>query len=200
MNAKKTPDDYFDRPRKWQDEVQALRTILQSTALTEEIKWGAPCYTFNGKNVIGLGAFKDYFGLWFHQGALLADKDKVLINAQEGKTKALRQWRMTSMDGIDEGAITAYVHEAIDLVKAGIAIGPARHKSLVIPTELSAALSLNKAAMVAFETLRPGQKREYADYIAEAKQAATKERRLIKVLPIIISGIGLNDKYRKSKS
>ncbi len=200
MNAKKTPDEYFNTPRNWQNEVLALREILCGTELVEKIKWGAPCYTFDGKNIVGLGAFKDYFGLWFHQGVLLADKNKVLINAQEGKTRALRQWRMASMENIDSGLVTAYIHEAIDLAKAGKSITPERNKPIVIPYELSTVLSLDETMKDAFDALRPGLKREYADYISEAKQATTKERRLEKILPMILAGIGLNDKYRKSKS
>ncbi len=89
----KTVDDYIEAAEPWQDELIRLRKILRSTDLEETVKWGAPCYTHDGKNVVGMASFKSYVGLWFHQGALLGDKKKVLINAQEGKTKALRQWR-----------------------------------------------------------------------------------------------------------
>lgn len=87
MKRAKSVDDYVDQSDQWRDEIRRLREILRSTNLLEEIKWGAPCYTCKGKNVVGLGAFKSYFGLWFHQGALLKDDQKVLINAQEGVTK-----------------------------------------------------------------------------------------------------------------
>ncbi len=78
MKNRKTPDEYFETQQQWRAELKALRAILLSSALTEEIKWGAPCYTFDGKNMVGLGAFKSYFGLWFHQGVLLEDKQKIL--------------------------------------------------------------------------------------------------------------------------
>ncbi len=196
MKRAKTVDDYIaESPRR--DELERLQTILQSTELEECVKWGGPCYTIAGKNVVGLGAFKSYFGLWFHQGALLADKDKVLTNAQEGKTKALRQWRMTSMDDIDEKKINRYLKEAISLAKEGREIAPDRNKPLTVPAELSKALREDKAAGAAFKQLTQGQKREYAEYIAEAKRADTKERRLEIILPMIKAGKGLNDKYRK---
>ena len=97
---------------------QRLRAILDATPLTAEIKWGAPCYTFNGKNVVGLMAFKSYFGLWFHQGVALKDEASVLINAQEGKTKALRQWRMTSVKDIKPAIVKRYLKEAIEIASA----------------------------------------------------------------------------------
>lgn len=119
MKRYKTIDDYIANAAKWQDELGRLREILQSTELTEDVKWGAPCYTYDGKNVVGILGFKSYFGLWFHQGVLLEDRKKVLINAQEGKTKALRQWRMNSPNDIKPAAINVYVREAIQLVKDG---------------------------------------------------------------------------------
>ncbi len=195
MKRVKTIDDYIsDSPRR--QELERLRAILQSTELEECIKWGGPCYTVGGRNVVGLGAFKSYFGLWFYQGALLADKADVLVNAQEGKTKALRQWRMMSMDDIDEKKIRRYLKEAISLAKEGREIAPDRNKPLAVPAELSKALREDKAAGAAFKMLTQGQKREYAEHIAEAKRADTKERRLEKILPMIKAGKGLNDKYR----
>ena len=109
MRRASSVDDYIDHAGQWQEELVRLREILCSTPLTEEVKWGGPCYTWNGKNIVGIGAFKSYFGLWFHQGALLKDDKKVLINAQEGKTRALRQWRMTSSADIKPGVIKRYV-------------------------------------------------------------------------------------------
>lgn len=91
MKRANSVDDYIKTSDNWQDELVQLRGILAATGLVEEVKWGAPCYTSNGENVVGIGAFKSYFGLWFFQGALLRDDQKVLVNAQEGKTKALRR-------------------------------------------------------------------------------------------------------------
>ena len=194
--AKKTVDDYIAGAKHWQAELTRLRKILAGTGLEETIKWGAPCYTHEGKNVVGLGAYKSYFGLWFYQGALLADKDGVLLNAQEGKTRALRQWRFTAASQVEPARIKAYVAEAIQLADQGQEIKPARGKALVLPKELRAALDENADAAAAFASLTPGRQREYADYVAEAKRADTRARRLAKILPMIQAGRGLNDRYR----
>ena len=176
--------------------MRQLREILRSTELKEEVKWGGPCYTHAGKNVVGIGAFNSYFGLWFHQGALLADKKAVLINAQEGKTKALRQWRMHSASDIKPSIMKSYVKEAIRLVDEGKAIRPDRAKPVVVTPELQNAMQKTKGAIAAFRELRPGLQREYADFVANAKREDTRSRRIEKVLPMIVAGIGLNDKYR----
>lgn len=197
MKSKKTPDEYFNNLERWSDELRKLREIVTSTELVEEIKWGMPCYTFKGKNVVGMSGFKSYFGLWFHQGALLKDEKGLLINAQEGKTKALRQWRMHSAADINPQLIKRYLKEAIGFAREGVEIAPARKKSLAIPPELKMALEKNKRAAAAFEKLTPGLRREYADYVAEAKRADTKERRLKKILPMIAKGAGLYDKYKR---
>lgn len=196
MTAKKTPDAYFKNAEKWREELLALRKVLLSTGLTEELKWGSPFYTADGKHIVGLTAFKNHFCLWFPQGALLKDTQKVLINAQEGVTRAQRQWRMQDAKDIKPAIIKAYVKEAVSLAKAGKEIKPKPKGALVLPDELKTALSKDKRAGAAFEKLTPGKQREYADYIAEAKQAATKERRLEKILPMIAAGAGLNDKYK----
>jgi uncharacterized protein YdeI (YjbR/CyaY-like superfamily) len=94
MKRANSVDEYIADAGTWKNELKRLREILRSTELKEEVKWGGPCYTCDGKNVVGIAGFKSYFGLWFHQGALLKDPKKVLMNAQEGKTKAMRQWRM----------------------------------------------------------------------------------------------------------
>ncbi|NJO87983.1 MAG: DUF1801 domain-containing protein, partial [Chloroflexia bacterium] len=98
MKYSKSIEEYIENNPQWGKELTQLISIVRETGLEETIKWGAPTYTFNGKNIVGLGAFKSYVGLWFHQGALLADPEKKLINAQEGTTKALRQWRFNSME------------------------------------------------------------------------------------------------------
>lgn len=188
-------DDYI-AGSLWKTELARLREIMLSTELTEEVKWGAPCYTYEGKNLVGLGSFKSYFGIWFHQGALLSDPEQVLINAQEGKTKALRQWRFESKKDIKVRLIRAYVKEAIALQQQGQEIKPSRSKSQSVPTELSEALDKNKKAKSAFAKLTPGRQREYSEYIEQAKRQDTKQRRISKILPMIADGIGLNDQYR----
>ncbi|MDJ0905277.1 MAG: DUF1801 domain-containing protein [Woeseiaceae bacterium] len=115
MAQKKTVDDYIRNARQWNEELARLRKILLSTGLEETIKWGAPCYTHNGKNVVGMSGFKSYFGLWFFEGAAIEDDAGVLINAQPGKTKMLRQWRMTSAKDIKPAVIKRYVKRAMSV-------------------------------------------------------------------------------------
>ena len=131
MRRAKTVDEYIASAPHWRKELARLREILQGTDLEETVKWGAPCYTVDGKNVVGLGAFQSYVGLWFFQGALLADPHGVLINAQEGKTKAMRQWRFAEGKGIDARKIRSYVREAIEQQRKGAEIKPERARSLI---------------------------------------------------------------------
>ena len=188
--------DYLDGAEQWQEELRRLREILVSTELEEAVKWGAPCYTHNGKIVVGIGGFKSYVGLWFWQGALLADPHNVLINAQEGRTKAMRQWRFSSLKEIRVRKIKAYVSEAISLQEKGLEIKADRNKPLKIPDELKNALSANGTVSECFLKFTRGKQREFADYISDAKRLETKLRRLEKIIPMIKSGVGLNDKYR----
>lgn len=196
MQRAKTVDAYIHGAHQWQAELFKLRDILNSCALQETVKWGAPCYTAHGKNVVGIGSFKSYVGLWFYQGALLSDPQGVLINAQTGRTKALRQWRFTSAAQIKPRIIKSYVREAIGLAAAGKEIKPARNQALTLPAELKHALADQPDTKQAFESLTKGKRREYAQYIAEAKRDATKAARLDKILPMIQAGVGLNDRYR----
>ena len=196
MKRAKSVDDYIRSAAQWQPELKRLRDILKGTQLEEEVKWGAPCYTFNGKNVVGIGGFKSYFGLWFHQGAMLDDKAGVLINAQEGKTKALRQWRMSAARDIKPVVIRQYIKESIAHIDSGREIKADRTKPILVPDELRKAMRRHKGATAAFRQLRPGLQREYANYVAEAKRDETKQRRIEKILPMIFAGKGLNDRYR----
>lgn len=196
MKRYKTVDAYLAGAGQWKPELTRLRSILQSTGLEETVKWGAPVYTHAGKRVVGLGGFKHWCGLWFFQGALLSDKKKLLMRAQEGKTKALCQMRFRPGDKIDARVIKAYVKEAIELADRGIEIKPERGKPVKVPRELQAVFRKRKKAAAAFEKLTLGRRRDYAEYVASAKQDATKQRRIDKILPMIESGVGLNDKYR----
>ncbi len=195
MIKPKSVEDFINTREKWQSEIRRLREILLSMELDEAIKWMFPCYLHNGKNVVGIGGFKTYFGLWFYEGASLKDSAGSLANAQEGKTKDMRQWRMTSAKDIKVRAIKAYVKEAIEISKL-----PTTKKSKVtsveVPPELHGALKKDSKAADAFGNLTPGRQRDYADYIATAKRAETKLKRLTKILPMIKSGAGLNDMYR----
>ena len=200
MKRFQSVDDYIDSAEHWQKELRTLRKILQATPLEETVKWGGPCYVLEGKHVVGLGAFKSYVGLWFHQGALLSDPKGVLINAQEGKTKALRQWRFTSAKDIKPALIKAYVKEAVELQKQGKEIKPDRRKPAPKPPpQLAAALAANARAKRAFASLTPGRRREYVEHVAQAKREATKLDRVKKIIPMIAAGKGLHDRYRPAK-
>lgn len=189
----------MDKVNQWKEELDRLAGILNKLPLEKTVKWGADVYTYEGKNVVSYGGFKNFFTLWFFNGVFLQDKHKVLINAQEGKTKSLRQWRFTSLDEIDEKKIIAYVTEAIAVEKKGLKIAPQPAPEVEMPAEFAAALSKSKKLKTAFEKLRPSCKKEYTMYIAEAKQAATRERRIEKITPMILAGTGINDHYKKNK-
>jgi uncharacterized protein YdeI (YjbR/CyaY-like superfamily) len=196
MKRFRTVDEFIAKTELWKAELTGLREIMLSTGLDETVKWGFPVYCYAGKNIVGIGSFKSYFGVWFFQGALLKDKKNKLINAQEGVTKSMRQLRFQSADDMDAQLIRSYVAEAIRLAKQGVKIPPNRNRPLEIPPELAAALQKSKNAKKAFEKLSASCQREYAQYIATAKQDATKQRRLQKILPMIAAGEKLNDKYR----
>lgn len=191
-----TVDDFINNAKVWQKELILLRTIIETTGLEESIKWGGPVYTYQNKNIIGMAAFKNYVGVWFFNGALLKDPLKVLANAQDGKTIAMRQWRFTSSEVIDEKNLLLYINEAIENQKNGIEIKPVRKKEFSIPELLSQSFTEDKAFETAFKALSEFKKREYSEYIETAKREETKLQRLEKIKPMVLSGIGLNDKYR----
>lgn len=192
----KTVDDYIAQADRWRDEIARLRAILLDVGLDETVKWGGHCYTLDGRNVVGIGAFKSCFGLWFVQGALLADPAKRLVNAQPGKTRAMRQWRMQSAADIRPRLVRQYASEAAELAARGREIRPRRRPAASLPPELEAALGADNAARTAFDKLTPGRRREFAEFIAGAKRAETRERRVARALPLIREGRGLNDPYR----
>lgn len=196
MTRARDPDRFYDTACRWQDELGVLRKLLLETGLTETVKWGSPCYTHEGANIVSVVSFKSYFGLWFFQGALLDDAEGVLINAQAGNTRAQRQWRMRDVSDIRPAIIRRYLDEAVKLADTGATIAQARNRALVIPDELQQALDENASSKKQFDALRPGQKREYANHVADAKRAETRRRRVEKILPMIARGIGLNDRYR----
>jgi uncharacterized protein YdeI (YjbR/CyaY-like superfamily) len=179
----------------WESELRALRKVLADTELNEEIKWGSPHYTLSGKNVVGMAGFKAYFGLWFHNGVFLTDPYNVLVQSDGGNTRGLRQWRFQSIEELDLSKIKAYVAEAIANQKAGKEIKP-QPKQIATPDELKEALASNAQLSEAFDSLTPGRQKEYAEYIASAKQQTTRLSRLEKCTPLILSKVGLNDRYR----
>lgn len=200
MAKKKTTEDkslgMIYKADQWAEELDLLYNIIRKTELVEETKWGGPCFTLNGKNVLGLGGFKSYVGIWFHQGVFLKDPKKVLVNASEGKTKALRQWRFQSKKEIDAKLVTQYIEEAISNARTGKELKPEKKENVKVPAELEILLKKNKKAKSIFESLTPFKQREYNDYISEAKQEKTRLSRAEKSLELILQGKGLNDKYR----
>ncbi|MCL6294712.1 YdeI/OmpD-associated family protein [Jejuia spongiicola] len=188
-------EEYIEENTHFSEALSILRNIINTTELEETVKWNAPVYTLNNKNVIGLGAFKKHFGIWFFNGVFLEDKQNLLVNAQEEKTKALRQMRFESVKEIDKNIVLAYVKEAIENQKLGKEVKPDRSKKeTIIPQELKAILA--SELKTSFESLSAYKQREYCEYISSAKREATKQTRLEKIKPMILQGVGLNDKYK----
>ncbi|HLV70773.1 MAG TPA: DUF1801 domain-containing protein [Xanthomarina sp.] len=196
MKKTNSIEEYIESNAHFSEALEVLREIINSTELEETLKWNAPVYALNGKNVVGIGAFKNHFGLWFFNGVFLKDKNNLLEQAQE-KTKGIRQMRFESIDDIDKHAVLAYVKEAIDNQKLGKEIKTEKKgKTIVIPKELQITLETNINFQAAFKALTPGKQREYCEHIASAKQEKTKMSRLEKIKPMILKGVGLNDKYK----
>jgi uncharacterized protein YdeI (YjbR/CyaY-like superfamily) len=189
---KKNP---WDKNSKWPEELELLKSIVNKTGLTETVKWGGIAYTYNGKNVLGIGGFTDFFTIWFFKGVFLKDEAKVLVNAQEGVTKSLRQWRFTTKEQVNEKLVLQYIKEAIEVEKAGLAVKPEK-KPFTIPERLQAELDASPVLLEAFMKFSPYKQREFAESIETAKQEKTLVARMEKIKPLILQGIGLNDKYR----
>ena len=189
--------DYINEHAEWQHQLTKLHTIMLGCGLEESIKWGMPAYSSKGKLLIGVGAFKAHVAIWFHHGANLKDPAKKLINAQQGKTKAMSQWRLSDSDTIDRALLTAYVNEAIANDSAGLKISPGPRPMAPIPAALATALSGNAALKTAFEALSPGKQKDYVAHVAEAKRSSTQQSRTEKITPMILRGEGLNDRYRR---
>ncbi|MEO0525827.1 MAG: DUF1801 domain-containing protein [Bacteroidota bacterium] len=196
MDAKEKVEAYYSKEGPFKEGIALLRNLAVTTELEETYKWNFPVYTINKKNVLGICCFKNHFGVWFFNGAFLKDVNKVLENAQEGKTKAMRHWKFTSMDDIDSKKVLAYIREAIINQKKGIEHEPQRKEKVKIPMLLKIALEEKPGLKIDFEALSPYKQKEYYEYISEAKQEKTKLSRLEKIVPMIKQGIGLNDKYR----
>ncbi len=197
MDKAEKLDAYFSKPSPWKEGINQLRDIIGDTELKEEWKWSFPCYTINGRNVLGIGRFKNHFGIWFFQGVFLKDKKGLLRNAQDGKTKAMRSLHYESLEDLDENLALEYILEAIENAKEGKEIKPERNtKKVAIPEELENAFQKKEELQSAFQKLTPSKQREYAEHIGGAKQEATRLRRLEKCVPMIIEGVGLHDKYK----
>lgn len=191
-------DWYFTRGeefQRWGACLKALRTILLGvSAFTEELKWGHPCYTVGGKNVVLIHAFKDYCALLFHKGALLKDAKKLLVQ-QTANVQAARQLRFTSLAEIKKNAtlIKAYALEAAALEKSGAKVAMKTHVEYKPPEELLRKFRAMPRFKEAFEALTPGRQRGYILFISGAKQAATREARVEKHVDRILDGLGLDD-------
>jgi len=197
MKSFKTVDEYILNVAEGREILIVLRGLVGLTELTETVKWGIPVYTINDKNVLGIAAFKSYVGLWFYNGSFLKDEAGVLINASEGVTKALRQWRFTSVDEIDDTLVLKYLHEAIENQKEGKELKSDRSKPVIIPDELTEVFNEDKQLKTLFNQFTTGRQREFAEFVSSAKQAETRKARVQKIIPLILENKGLNDKYRK---
>lgn len=185
----------WNKVNQWEEELEIIKSILAKTELIETTKWGAPIYILDNKNIVGVGGFKSYFGVWFMNGVFLKDKAQVLVNAQEGVTKALRQWRFNSKEEINEKLLLAYIKEAIENEKKGLSHKPEK-KEVIICEFFQNELKNDILFAKAFEAFSPFKQKEFLEYIATAKQEKTKISRMEKIKPMILQNIGLNDKYR----
>ena len=181
---------------KWREELALLRSIIQTAGLAKTIKWGAEVHTHNGKNVVSFGGFKNYFALWFYNGVFLKDKYKVLMNAQEGRTKALRQWRFTSREEVNEKRILEYIREAVRNEDEGRVWKAEKSKPAETPRLMQGYFNRDKRLKSAFEKLTPYEQKEYIEHISSAKKKETKIARMEKSIPMILEGVGLHDKYK----
>lgn len=182
---------------KWDDAEEIMQQIIAQTALTKTLKWGSDVYTYNNKNVVSWAGFKNYFAIWFFNGVFLSDIEKVLINASDGKTKSLRQWRFERISDMNPKKILMYINEAIQIAKDDKEIKPDKAQKLKPEGWLQAALHKDKELNAAFKKLSSGKQNEYILHIEEAKQDKTKQNRIEKIKPLILAGTGLNDKYKR---
>jgi uncharacterized protein YdeI (YjbR/CyaY-like superfamily) len=193
MNPK--VDGYLSKAKKWQEEMEKLRLIILDCQLTEELKWGKPCYTFQQTNIVLIVGFKEYCALIFCKGALLNDAHGLLIKPGEN-TQAGRQIRFTNVREIVEmkSILKGYIFEAIEAEKAGLQVNYKKHTELIFPEEFQNKLDQIPALKTAFNALTPGRQRAYHLYFSAAKQSKTRESRVEKCMPRILQGKGLDDR------
>ena len=191
MNPK--VDAYVREAQKWQQETKKLRMIIRGCGLTEELKWGKPCYTFRESNVVIIQGFKEYCALMFCKGALLKDPNRILKKPGES-TQAARQIRFTNVREIIEmePVVKAYICEAVEAEKAGLEVHFKKNPE-PIPEELQKKLDEIPALKTAFYALTPGRQRGYILHFSAAKQSKTRESRIGKCMRRILSGKGLLD-------
>jgi uncharacterized protein YdeI (YjbR/CyaY-like superfamily) len=192
MNPK--VDFYFTKAKTWQEESKKLRRIILGCGLTEELKWGKPCYTFQGSNIVIIQGFKEYCALLFCKGALLKDSRRILIQQTEN-VQAARQIRFTNALEIAEweSSVKAYIHEAIEVERAGLEVTYKKTAEFKVPEEFQNKLDGIPALKAAFDALTPGRQRGYIFYFSGAKQSQTRQARVEKCIPQILKGKGLDD-------
>ena len=185
---------FFKKDTKWQEEYGQLREIILDCGLTEELKWGCPCYTLEGSNVVLIHGFKDYCALLFHKGALLKDPRKILIQQTENVQSA-RQIRFKHLDQIVdmESTLKSYIKNAIKVEKSGVKVEMKKTSEFAMPDEFKKRLEKSASLKKAFEALTPGRQRGYLLYFSSAKQTKTREERVAKYAPKILKGKGLED-------
>jgi uncharacterized protein YdeI (YjbR/CyaY-like superfamily) len=187
-------DAFLKRQDRWKAEMSRLRTFVASTGLTEELKWGKPCYALEGKNVALLHGFKEYCAILFHKGSLMKDPKKVLVQQTEN-VQAARQIRFTSLEEVNrlEKTVKAYLDEAIAIEKAGLRVQFKETKDFAVPDELTAAFARSAKLKAAFAKLTPGRQRGYIFHFAQAKLPKTRVARIEKHAARILAGLGLDD-------
>jgi len=192
MNPK--VDGYLRKAKKWQEEMEKLRKIILDCGVTEELKWGHPCYTFQKSNIVLIHGFKEYCALLFFKGALLKDVNGILVQ-QTKNVQAGRQIRFTNVREIVEleAILKVYIHEAIEVEKAGLKVNFKKTTEFIIPEEFQKKLDEIPALKAAFNALTPGRQRGYILYFSAPKQSKTRESRVEKCMQQIVNGKGLND-------
>ncbi|WP_260284866.1 YdeI/OmpD-associated family protein [Peribacillus aracenensis] len=195
-NSKRNPkvDEFLSKAKNWQEEYETLRNIVLDCDLTEEFKWMHPCYTFEKKNIVLIHGFKEYCALLFHKGALLQDTHGILIQQTEN-VQGARQIRFTNVQEIvaTETILKAYIHEAIEVEKAGLEVNFKNNTEFIVPEELQSKFDEIPALKNAFEALTPGRQRAYILHFSQPKQSKTRESRVEKCMQKILNGKGLKD-------
>lgn len=192
MNPK--VDFYFNEAEKWQKEIEQLRLIALDCGLTEELKWGCPCYTYRESNIVLIHVFKEYCAFLFFKGALLSDTHKILIQQSEN-VQAARQTRFTNVEEVTDqrSILKAYIYEAIEVEKAGLKVTLKKTEDFAVADEFQSKLDSIPALRIAFEALTPGRQKAYLLHFSQPKQSSTREARVEKWMPQILNGKGLND-------
>jgi uncharacterized protein YdeI (YjbR/CyaY-like superfamily) len=192
MNPK--VDFFFTKAKKWQKELEKLRAIILDCGLTEELKWGVPCYTFEKKNIVVIHGFKEYCAILFFKGTLLKDTNGILIQQTEN-VQVARQVRFTDVREIVkmQRILKAYIYEAVEVEKAGLKATLKKTTEFSIPEEFQTKLDKKPALKTAFKALTPGRQRGYLLYFSAPKQSKTREARIEKYMQQILNGKGLDD-------